>query len=384
MGQLASFENLENTLTMTTEIATKVNFSTLRYAQCWEDADILLEALNVQAGAVCISIASAGDNTLSLLTQNPGRVIALDLSPTQLACLELRVAAYRTLTHPELLELMGSRTSAQRTGLYQRCRGLLSETAQQFWDSHPQAIQNGIGSAGKFERYFALFRNYILPLIHAQPTVDLLLQGGNLSERTEFYTNEWDNWRWQLLFRLFFSRFVMGQLGRDPSFFNYVEGAVSTQILQRVHYATTQLNPAENPYMQWILTGHHCSALPHALRPENFELIRANLNRLEWHCLSIEDFLANHTVEPVDCYNLSDIFEYMSPENYQQLLEKLVAFGRLGGRLAYWNMLVPRSRPACMSQQLAPLSALAQRLHLSDKAFFYRNFVVEEILAPMV
>jgi len=82
---------------MSTEIATKADFSTLRYAQCWEDADILLEALNVQAGAVCISIASAGDNTLSLLTQNPGRVIALDLSPTQLACLELRVAAYLAL-----------------------------------------------------------------------------------------------------------------------------------------------------------------------------------------------------------------------------------------------------------------------------------------------
>ncbi|HUN21626.1 MAG TPA: DUF3419 family protein [Anaerolineales bacterium] len=365
---------------MSTEIATKADFSTLRYAQCWEDADILLEALNVQAGAVCISIASAGDNTLSLLTQNPGRVIALDLSPTQLACLELRVAAYRTLTHPELLELMGSRASEQRARLYQRCQGLLSDSARQFWSAHPKAIQHGIGSAGKFERYFALFRTYILPLVHSQPTVDRLLQGGNLLERSNFYANEWDNWRWQLLFRLFFSRFVMGQLGRDPSFFHYVEGPVSTQILQRVYHATTHLNPAENPYMQWILTGQHSHALPHALRPENFDLIRANLERLEWHCLSIEDFLATHSVEPVDCYNLSDIFEYMSPENYQRLLEKLVAFGRPGGRMAYWNMLTPRSRPACMSQQIAPLLPLAQRLHQFDKAFFYRDFVVEEIL----
>ena len=68
----------------------------IRYAQVWEDADVLLEALDVQPGHVCVSIASAGDNALALLTQQPARVVvALDLSPAQLACLELRVAAYR-------------------------------------------------------------------------------------------------------------------------------------------------------------------------------------------------------------------------------------------------------------------------------------------------
>ena len=96
---------------MRSEIAAKANFSTIRYAQCWEDADILLEGLDIQPGDTCLSIASAGDNTLAMLSKNPGRVIALDLNPAQLACLELRVAAYRELSHDELLELIGSRTS---------------------------------------------------------------------------------------------------------------------------------------------------------------------------------------------------------------------------------------------------------------------------------
>jgi len=71
-------------------------FTILRYAQCWEDADILVDGLDVQPGDTCLSIASAGDNTLSLLTRAPARVIAIDLNPTQIAALELRVAAYRT------------------------------------------------------------------------------------------------------------------------------------------------------------------------------------------------------------------------------------------------------------------------------------------------
>ena len=94
---------------MASEAAANADFSQIRYAQCWEDADVLLDALEVQAGDTCLSIASAGDNSLALLTRDPARVVALDLNPSQLACLELRVAAYRELDHPALLELIGSR-----------------------------------------------------------------------------------------------------------------------------------------------------------------------------------------------------------------------------------------------------------------------------------
>src|SRR5688500_3254365 len=90
---------------MRSEAAARADFTGIRYAQVWEDADVLLAGLDVQPGDTCVSIASAGDNALALLTKQPSRVIALDLSPAQLACLELRIAAYRKLTHPELLEL---------------------------------------------------------------------------------------------------------------------------------------------------------------------------------------------------------------------------------------------------------------------------------------
>jgi S-adenosylmethionine-diacylglycerol 3-amino-3-carboxypropyl transferase len=367
-------------MTTHTEIAAKADFSTIRYAQCWEDADILLEALDIQPGDTCLSIASAGDNTLAMLTQSPARVIAIDLSPAQLACLELRVAAYRQLSHHELLELIGSRASHRREMLYRRCRLQLSTDVQAFWDARPAEIAAGIGSVGKFERYFSIFRRRMLPLIHSQKHVARMLAGGAPDERRRFYSQNWNTWRWQLIFRLFFSRLVMGYLGRDRSFFQYVEGRVADQILKRTQYAATTLNPAENPYLQWILTGRHTTALPYALRPENFEVIRANLDRLEWRCQSLEDFLDQQRNTVIDRYNLSDIFEYMSPENHHHLLHKLIRAGRSGTRLVYWNMLTPRSRPQQMAHQIRPLAGLARRLHRIDKAFFYSNFVVEEII----
>src|SRR4051794_11318482 len=353
------------------EAAANADFSAVRYAQCWEDADVLLEGLDVRPGDVCLSIASAGDNALALLTRDPARVVALDLSPAQLVCLELRVSAYRALEHDELLALIGSRPNERRAALYARCREGLSPSARRFWDARPEQVTAGVGGVGKFERYFALFRKYVVPLVHGRRRVDRLLESGALEARRTFYGPQWASLLWRLLFRVFFSRFVMGRLGRDPAFFKYVEGRVSDRILARSRYALSELNPADNPYLQWILTGRHTTALPLALRPEHFETIRAHLDRLEWRCQSVEDFLAEQGRQGIDRYNLSDIFEYMSEANYHQMLTKLADAGRPGARLAYWNMLVPRHRPEALAGRLRPLPELARRLHLADRAFFY-------------
>jgi S-adenosylmethionine-diacylglycerol 3-amino-3-carboxypropyl transferase len=361
------------------EAAERADFTRIRYAQVWEDADVLLGGLDVQPGDACVSIASAGDNALALLTADPAKVVALDLSPAQLACLELRIAAYRVLEHGELLELVGSRPSGRRLPLYERCRAQLTEAARTFWDTRRGDIPRGIGSLGKFESYFALFRNRVLPLVHRRSTVLALLQPRTIAERHRFYDERWDTWRWRLLFRLFFSRTAMGRLGRDPEFFRYVETDVASAILRRTRHALRELDPADNPYVHWILTGTHGEVLPLALRPQHFQTIRDRLDRVEWHCESIESFLARCPGRAYDRFNLSDMFEYVSPESYQRMLEEIVRCGRPGARLAYWNMLAPRRRPEEMRDRLASLDDLAGRLHQQDRAFFYSAFRVEQV-----
>lgn len=365
---------------MSSKVSQKTDFSIIRYAQCWEDADILIDALNIQSDHTCIAIGSAGDNALAMLSQGPERLIALDISPAQIACLELRVAAYKELRHGELLELIGSTPSLRRLSLYRRCRALLSIDTRQFWDGRPNDIESGIGSIGKLENYFRFFRTRVLPLIHPHARINRLFELNGIQDRQDFYHNSWDNQRWRLIFKAFFSRFLLGCFGRDPNFFNYVNGDVSKRFLERAHYGMTALNPVNNPYLQWIFFGCHKTALPYALRPENFEKIQKHIEKLEWRMQSIEDFLATQDAAAIDRYNLSDIFEYMSADNYQRLLERLIACGRSGARLAYWNLLVPRKRPEYLADQLNSLSALARELHLRDKTFFYSAFILEEVV----
>jgi S-adenosylmethionine-diacylglycerol 3-amino-3-carboxypropyl transferase len=361
------------------EAEQRTDFSEIRYAQCWEDADILLEALNIQPGSTCLSIASAGDNALAMLSKGPRKVLAIDLSAAQLAALELRVAAFRELKHPEVLALIGSVDGESRKDLYGRCRKQLSDAARDYWDQRPEIIRAGIGSAGRLENFFRIFRTRVLPLIQSRHRVEQLLARKSGPERVRFYDSKWNNIRWQVLFRIFFSRLMMGGLGRDPEFFRYVEGQVAERILERTRYALTELDPAANPYLHWIFTGQHRNGtLPFSLRAENFEAIRAHLDRLEWHCCSLEQFLQS-SPRTFDAFNLSDIFEYVSAQSYEWLLRLLVRAAKPGARLAYWNMLVPRRRPESLAAFLKPLTQLSDSLFMRDKACFYSAFVVEEV-----
>src|SRR2546422_4621937 len=113
-----------------------------------------------------------------------------------------------------------------RPSTYRGLRPDLSGDTAHFWDAHPRAIARGVIHAGKFERYFHLFRRLVLPLIHGPGTIRALRAPKTLAEQRRFYETRWNTWRWRALFRLFFGRAVMGRLGRDPEVFAQVEGEV--------------------------------------------------------------------------------------------------------------------------------------------------------------
>ena len=396
---------------------TTAAFDFVRYASVWEDADVLCEALApVARGGRLLSIASAGDNALALLTLDPAEVVAVDLNLAQLACLELRIAAFRALDDRELLEFLGmppetletpapaiqaasvasptrmrsdDATSAPkvltasdpvsgkwRNATYARLRPALPTRAAQFWDAHPGAITGGIAHAGKFERYFHGFRRFVLPLVHGSDTVAALRASDSPAAQERFYRERWDTWRWRALFRVFFSRFVMGRLGRDPQFFTHVDGPVATRILERTRHALTRIPVASNPYLAYIVTGNfRRGALPRYVRAEHRDTIRARLDRVR-----IVEGPAETVDGPFDGYNLSDIFEYMSPADHTRVYTALVDRARPGARLVYWNMLAPRARPASLADRVRPMESLACELHERDQAWFYQRLHVDEVI----
>ncbi|MDH3571213.1 MAG: hypothetical protein OER89_13675, partial [Gemmatimonadota bacterium] len=79
-------------------------------------------------------------------------------------------------------------------------------------------------------------------------------------------------------------------------------------------------------------------------------------------------------------FNFSNVFEWMPPRTFDDLLRETVRVGRDGAVLAYRNLLVPRARPIGLAPWIEPERALSATLHARDLAFIYGAYVVERIV----
>lgn len=298
-----------------TSIENRADFNILRYANCWEDTEVLIEALNITPESKCFSIASAGDNSLALLTQDPYSVLAIDLNPVQIACSELKKSAIKNLSYDNFLSFIGFKTSGvERLRIYKdKLLNDISEQSKNILNSNTDLINTGIIHTGKFEHYFQFFKKYILSIIHKKETVVELFNDRPEEDRISFYNDKWNNLRWRFLFKIFFSRFTMGHLGRDPEFFKYVEGNVATRILERTEYAFTRIPTCNNSYLNYIMLNNYDIALPFYAQEPNFNSIKNNIEKLTFFTGSIDQAIDKHNIK-FDRFNLSDIFEYMNPE----------------------------------------------------------------------
>ncbi|MEM8525730.1 MAG: DUF3419 family protein [Bacteroidota bacterium] len=342
----------------------------IRYANCWEDADVLLEGLQVEKGDCVLSIGSAGDNSFSLLTGDPELVVAVDINPIQLRLIALKKAAIEALEYKDFLQFLGFQACENRLELWEQVKTFLSSDLQQFWSTRSEEIEQGIIHQGKFERYFQLFHSKVLPLIHTSKRIRTLFEEKSEKAQANFYQKRWNNLRWRSLFKVFFSKFVMGKLGRDPQFLKEVEVPVSTFILQQSERHLSSTACQNNYFLHYIMTGGFGEYLPHYARKENYELIKKRLNRLQIFNGLAEDAFREY--DSFNKFNLSNIFEYMPPELFQKVTDNLVENSVDGARYAYWNLMVNR-RMSEINDSLRCACEISNRLSEEDKGFFYSS-----------
>jgi S-adenosylmethionine-diacylglycerol 3-amino-3-carboxypropyl transferase len=211
----------------------KVRHDYIRYANCWEDADILLEGLNPLPNKRFLSIGSAGDNSFSLLTCDPELVVAVDINLPQLRLIELKKAVFQSLDYSDFLKLLGFKKSKNRLDIFEKIKHNLNYQTVGYWEQHAHQIEEGIIYTGKFEKYFRLFSKKLLPLIHKKKRIAGFFEEKTAEKQIEYYNEKWNNKRWRGFFKLFFSKFVMGRLGRDPQFLKQVEVPVSNIFLKK-------------------------------------------------------------------------------------------------------------------------------------------------------
>ena len=249
----------------------------------------------------------------------------------------------------------------------------MDEESFRYFNHRRELIVQGIIHIGKFERYFQIFRKFVCPLFCREARLRLFCSLSLLKEQRFYYKRYIDNLRFRTIFRVFFGIKVMGSLGRDKSFYEYVADKrdVAGDIKKRFEYGIFNSTNFDNPYLSYILRGNFTkTALPLYLKKENLPIIRDRLSRIKLIHGPFMDIPQN---EKLDFFNLSDIFEYMSEEDFLENVDKLKKISGNGARIAVWNMQNRRYLP---KKEFTLLKEESKSLFRVNQSYFYRDFSV--------
>jgi len=352
----------------------------ISYSQCWEDPLLVNEALKINQEDIILSIMSGGDNSLSLLTQNPKKVISIDINRAQKYILELKIAAIKHLDHNELLKFLGIRKSNDRIVLLEKLENDLSEDTRKWVEENVILLEKGIIHIGKFERFLNVFSKYIIPLIHSKKTIQNLLSIKTIEEQKVFYNTIWNSKRWRLFFKMITSRFILENFARQKGMFNHTKiGEVSSKYINRVDHTMMNIPINNNYFIHYCLKGNYDSVLPHYLESDNIILIKNNLSHLKMVVNDLMSYLKSMPDNYFSKFNLSDVFEALSVEQNNLLWKEIIRTSKPNARIVYWNNLVNRSYPRALSSSVKNELDFANDLYLKDRVFFYGSFHVNTI-----
>lgn len=352
----------------------------VRYSMCWEDPELVLSALNISKKDSVLSIASAGENIFSILLKEPKKLVAIDSNLSQIYLIKLKAAAIKELNFEEFVKFIGLKDSPNRVKYYNKCKKYLSKTEIRFWESNIQSIQKGVIQSGKFEKYLDMFRNYILRFVVKKEDILRYLAMTNLKSQEQFFLEKWNNLRWRLLFKIFFSKAVMQIFGRDKSYFAFNEKPnIANHFYERSKWGITKIPAKSNYFMHMILTGKIPTPfLNHPyLDISNFNKLKKSVNKIEYIHSDLLEFLKQEKASKFSKYNLSDIFEKESQDGYEKTLAEISRTAQKNAIICYWNNLVSRSEHKKV-KSVVQETRLSEELHSKERVFFYSCFIVEK------
>lgn len=347
----------------------------LFFAQVREDPRLELDAFRDHLDGPIAIVSSAGCTALSLIADGAGEVIGVDLNRTQNHLVELKAAA---LAHAEPTAFLGGSPMPPPARLlaYQQIRHNLTPAARRYWDTRPHQLARGVLHAGVTEGLMRLIATG-LRLVHPGRRTHRLLTLETSAAQQDFYHREWDTLRWRLLFRLLCSRLVLRR-AYDERFFAHVENPSYAKHFQYVAGRTlTELPVRDNYFLHQILTGHY----PTRARPPylTFPVALQRLERLTLVDGTFTDYLRTRPGRSMAGFALSNICEWLTPAQIDELFTEIVRTARPGARLVFRNFVGWTEVPARFQGAVREDRARGEQLMRLDRSLCQRRFAVCEV-----
>lgn len=378
------------------------------YNQIWEDPRVDAEALQIGPHTSLFTISSGGCNILNYLIHQPKRIVAVDLNANHMALTRLKLAAIKHLPDYETFyKFFGYGKHPDNIPNYNRyLRDTLDPLTRSFWESSdwpgrkigPKRLyyfKRGLYDYAKLGQFFRVVHG-LAKKMGRDPTK--LLAAKTVAEQEQVFD--------EYFAPLFNNRLVrwMGRqpvavysLGIPPSQHAAMleeqqgdGGRLFDMYKQRVRRLACGF-PLDDNYFAWQAFGRRYDhenrkALPDYLKPENYELIKSVVDRVETHVASLTDQMHLEQPGSLNAFILLDSQDWMPPHVIDALWGEILRVGapdtRVIFRTAGEKSPVEEALSADKRAQFSYDPERCRAWHAQDRSAIYGMFHLYERVEP--
>ncbi|WP_127522837.1 DUF3419 family protein [Mesorhizobium sp. Z1-4] len=368
-------------------------FSGLVYPQIWEDPDVDMAAMRLDASHRVVTIASGGCNILAYLTRSPAKIDAVDLNPHHIALNRLKLAALQHMPgFDEFEALFGGAGDRRSARLYDRhVAPHLDVATRSYWESRRWTGRRRVSAfKGNFYQTGLLGAcirsgHWIARLHGVNPAE--IMEAKTLRDQRHFFED-----RLRPLFQRPFIRWATSRraslygLGIPPQQYDALIGTEGHSMAEVISRRLEKLAcdfPLRKNYFAWQAFARRYARpgegdRPAYLEPRNFETIRAGVSRVKIHHANFAELLRVRQAGTVDRFVLLDAQDWMTDRQLEELWREITRTAAPGARVIFRTAdepsLLPGRVPATILDKWR-YEADESALHTaSDRSAIYGGF----------
>ncbi len=374
-------------------------FSGLVYPQIWEDADVDMQAMELDSTHSIVTIGSGGCNMLAYLSRAPRSIDVVDLNPHHIALNRLKLAAFRHLpTHRDVVRLFAMEQVTSNSSSYDMfIAAHLDLPTRAYWERRKltgsrriEVLNRNIYRTGLLGRFIGA--GHLLARLHG---VDLtgFTKARSLREQRQFFDDQIAPLFDKPLVRFITSRkSSLFGLGIPPQQYDeLVRGSVGNAMAPVLRQRLEKLAchfPLRDNHFAWQAFARrypepHEGSLPTHLRAENYLAIRDNVDRVTVHHASFTELLSNKPDGSINRYVLLDAQDWMTDSQLNELWSEIDRTAAPGARLIFRTAAEESVAEGRVGQHLLRrwtyLRERSKELHLHDRSAIYGGFHIYEL-----
>jgi len=350
-----------------------VELDRIRYSLVWEDSQTLYDALEINSNDQLLIITSAGCNVLNALLKNPAGITAIDLNPVQNRLLLLKKHIILHHDFEDYHSLLGFKGCDAVSVSKQKLFETLPAHDKNFWtgflDNHPE----GLITSGKLENYITAFYQTLDSAV--QQKLCQLITFKEVKEQSDFFMKHLHHSSFRNSFIEYFDDENLSK-GRDPRLLKYAEETGGQAFYNRLMEQVRSTLVSTNFYFRFFFFGPENlpeDILPPCYRKENYEFLKEQLNKLQVVKGEAVDYLLSQAAVAINKASLSNIFEYTSHDEFENVCKALAESPHHHLRLVFWNLLNTQGEHPAKLKDKLKLEKMGSSL---QSCFYFKNVLL--------